>query len=588
MRSGPKRLTGLIAVAASALLAVAACGTSSKTTTNAASGDFSDCKANPNTCNSGTRVQGGTVVAIAEKTTPLFNVNDADASTFDLAQIMSTILPGPFDVNPDLTVTLNPDLMDSATQTSASPQTIVYKIKNAAVWSDGTPIDASDFTYAWKSQDGVAADCDPKQCVPASTAGYASIQSVTGSDNNKTVTVVFKTPFTDWRSLFGGLYPAHIATAQGGVGQGWMYFNANAPTWSGGPYILAPNGYVKDASYSFVPNPKWYGATKPTLDQLVYKIITDQTAEVPALQNGEVNVLYPQPDSDIVNQVNSISGVKSMLGLGLTWEHVDLNLKNAALGGATPDDPAKLALRTAIFTAIDRKAVLARTIGTFDPSVPLLGSHNLVPGQAGYKDFVTATGQGSGDIAKATSLLTAAGYKNVAAGQKLTDPSGNVVPALNFVYTTGNTNRATTAQLIQQSLAQLGITITIKPTDDLGGSLQNGTYDMIVFAWVGGPFPASGAYQLWTPKGGGDYDGFNNATATDDFNKAAASTDPAQALDLLNAADQLLTNDAVVLPMFQKPTFLAVNNNVVGIRDNATNAGPAYSQKGWGLTSVAQ
>jgi peptide/nickel transport system substrate-binding protein len=586
MRSGPKRLTGLVAVAAAALLAVAACGSGGGTTgSNKASGDFSDCKANPNTCNAGTRVGGGTMVAIAEKTVTGWNVNDANANTFDLAQMVSGLLPGAFLVSPDLSVSLNKDMMDSATLTSPSPQTVVYKIKPAAVWNDGTPIDAKDFIYAWKSEDGVASDCDPKLCVPASTSGYNLIQSVTGSDNDKTVTVVYKSPFTDWQSLFSGLYPAHVATAQGGVGQGWQYFNKNIPNFSGGPYIVAPNGYEKDASLTLVPNPKWYGAAKPTLAKLVYKIITDQTAEVPALQNGEVNYLYPQPNADMVSQVQGMTGVKSMLGKGLVWEHLDLQLANTALGGANPNDPAKLALRTAIFTAVNRKQILDRTIGTFDKDIDLLGSHNFVPGQAGYKDLVTATGQGSGDVAKAKSILTNAGYK---VGSTLVDPSGKPVPTFKIVYTVGNTNRQISAQLIQASLAQLGIKVNIVPTQDLGGSLQNGDYDMIIFAWVSSPFVASGAYQIWTINGGGDYNKFNDPTATKDFNDAAAQTDVTKANDLLNQADQILTNAAVVLPLFQKPTFLAVNNNVVGVRDNPTSAGPAYNNQEWGLSSLSQ
>ena len=42
---------------------------------------------------------------------------------------------------------------------------------------------------------------------------------------------------------------------------------------------------------------------------------------------------------------------------GLVWEHIDLNLRNSALGGPADADqtqPAKVALRQAMFTAFDR------------------------------------------------------------------------------------------------------------------------------------------------------------------------------------------------------------------------------------------
>src|SRR5664280_930961 len=49
----------------------------------------------------------------------------------------------------------------------------------------------------------------------ASTLGYRDVASVTGSNGRKTVTVVFSTPFTDWRVMFDHMVPAHIAMRVG-------------------------------------------------------------------------------------------------------------------------------------------------------------------------------------------------------------------------------------------------------------------------------------------------------------------------------------------------------------------------------------
>ena len=46
-------------------------------------------------------------------------------------------------------------------------------------------------------------------------SGYRPIKSMTGSDNGKTVTVVMKTPFADWQSMFGAAVPgAHRGAAR--------------------------------------------------------------------------------------------------------------------------------------------------------------------------------------------------------------------------------------------------------------------------------------------------------------------------------------------------------------------------------------
>jgi peptide/nickel transport system substrate-binding protein len=47
-----------------------------------------------------------------------------------------------------------------------------------------------------------------------------------------------------------------------------------------------------------------------------------------------------------------------------------------------------------------------------------------------------------------------------------------------------------------------------------------------------------------------------------------------------------MVDDAVVLPLFQKPTLLVVASNMVNIRDNATNQGPAYNVQEWGIKSA--
>ncbi|WP_406165756.1 hypothetical protein [Streptomyces sp. NBC_00996] len=44
--------------------------------------------------------------------------------------------------------------MTSATQTSTSPQTLVYKINPKASWNDGTAITADDFVYHWRTDNG--------------------------------------------------------------------------------------------------------------------------------------------------------------------------------------------------------------------------------------------------------------------------------------------------------------------------------------------------------------------------------------------------------------------------------------------------
>ncbi len=596
--------TTLVAAIAAAALAVTACsssgnggtknsssppapGTSAPSSSGSSSGggtqpsgtlgdhNFANCGTSPNDCNTGAVKKGGTVTYTIEKTITGWNLNNANSNTFDFAEVLDGVLPGAFTATPDLKPVLNTDVMVSATQdVKAGVQTLIYKIKPAAVWDDGKPVDFTDFKYAKDTSDGTTCP----DCGAASTAGYDQVKTMTSADGGKTVTVVMKQPYADWQSMFGTLYPAHIAAKNGGVSgaaglaKSFTWLDKNRPSYSAGPYKIT--GYQKDTSITETPNPKWYGAVKPSLDKLVFRIITDQTQEVPALSNNEVQAVYPQPSGDIVSTAKAVDGVQTYLGKGLTWEHLDLNTVNPVL-----KDPK---LRTAIFTAVSRDDIISRTVGQFVPGIKPLGSHMYVPGQPGYTDNVTSTGQGSGDVAKAKQILTDAGYTGV--GSALKNSAGKAIK-IRCAFTAGNTLRQQTCQILQSELQQIGVKVTPTPTDDLGGTLDKGNYDLIIFAWVGTPFVVAGAQQIWKLKGGADY-GKNNDPAMEKLiDQSATQTDPTKTQDLLNQADVKLTADAYVLPLFQKPTFLAAYQNIVNLRDNATSVGPPYNVQAWGIKS---
>jgi peptide/nickel transport system substrate-binding protein len=533
-------------------------------------GAFSNCAKQPTTCNAGKTKPGGSLTYVLEKTIPGWNQVFTNSNVFEVAEAEDGLLPGAYLAGSDLKPFLNTDLMVSAEQTKASPQTLVYKIKPNAVWDDGTPINFDDFKYLKDVSDGTTC---PK-CGAASSSGYNAIASMTPSDNGKTITVVMKTAFADWQSMFGALLPAHIAAKNGGtsgatgLNTSFQWFDKNVPTWSGGPMKIS--NYQKDTSITEVPNPKWYGKTKSTLDKLVFRIITDQTQEPTALQNNEVQAIYPQPNADLVTKTNQIQGINSYLGKGLVWEHFDFNEKNKFLKDKS--------LRQAIFTAISRKDIIARTVGQYVPGATALGNHMYVPGQPGYQDNVTSTGQGSGDLTKAKKLLTDAGYTGV--GSNLKDKAGQAV-TFRCTFSAGNANRQQECEIAQNTLKKLGINVTLKTTSDLS-ELGTGNFDMIVFAWVGTPFVVAGAQQIYELKGGADYGSNNNPAAEKDINDAAVSTDPATVQKLLNAADKKITDDAYSLPLYQKPTFLAARNNIVNIRDNATSSGPPVNVQEWG------
>ena len=581
------------AIAAAVALAGSAC--SSGKSNGAAPSSGTGGNVDKMTVNTATVKDGGKVTWTIEKTVQDWNPLTSNGNTFDYAQVTNGVYPDVYVPQPDYSLKLNADLMNGDPQvtdaTADQPQKIVYKIQQNAKWSDGTPITADDFIYLWQAQNGTNPNVDA-----ASTTGYSQVDSVVGSDNGKTVTVTFKKgqPFSDWKSLFTSLLPAHVAKQHGDVAASFTWLDANPPTVSGGPFEIAPGGVSADKSLiKTIRNPQYYG--KPAhLDEVDFRAITDSAQEPTALANNEVDGIYPQPQLDLVNRVKNISGVDYHINQGLVFEHIDLNMRNTALGGpndADQKDPAKVALRQAMFTAFDRQGLLNRTIKQFANNAKVLNNRMLMPGQPGYQDNVSSMYPEAGDLAKAKQILISAGYQGVGTG--LVAPGGKPVPPFSMRYTVGNQLRQDTCNLFAQAMKQLGITVNVTSTDALGKTLTQSDaqhqWDIIVFAWVATPFPNSANQPIYTTAKQGspqsNYGYYSNADVDKWLADAATNADEKVREDDLNKADAQVTKDAYTLPLYQKPTMIAYKNTLGNVRDNATQIGPTYNIQEWGFKS---
>ncbi|MFI6477074.1 ABC transporter family substrate-binding protein [Nonomuraea sp. NPDC050663] len=574
-----------VALTAVALLALSACaGQQTATPTRQASDKpeavsegFANCPSDPANCNKGERKQGGQIVYALEQGWNNWNINDGGGNLLYTAQALAPVNTGVFFANAKPEMTLNTDLMQSAELTD--PTTIVYKIRPEAVWNDGTPISGKDFEFVWKIANGK--DCDPAKCRPWTQSGYDQITSLEVGSDGKTVTAKLAKPFADWKGLFIAprLFPSHVAEKAVGaldneanLAKAVDFFGKTQPTWSAGPYKL--ESYKQGDSLVFVPNDKWFGAEKPSLERLIFKIITDVPQLPTALANREVNAIYPQPQVDMIKQLQADTNSNHYVGPGLGWEHFDINTSNTFLKDK--------ALRQAIFTAVDRQALIDKTVGQFAPGITPLNNYNLFEGVSPhYKDVITATGAGQGKIDEAKKILTDAGYK--IEGENLITPDGKPVPEFRTRYTNGNAVRKTMVEALAEQVRPLGVKIRVQPTDDLSGTLIGGDFDIIIFGWTGTLQTFSSAQQNWGSKSASNFSKYGTADIDKLLAEAATTPDEASASATLNQALEQFAQGYAVLPLYLKPTTIAVNKDVVNVRNNPTGQAPVYNTQEWGL-----
>jgi peptide/nickel transport system substrate-binding protein len=567
-----RKTAALAAVAIAALLASCASpqaeqsGGSAAGTAGLVSGDL-------NTVNTAeVQTDTGEMVFAIEKTITNWNTLTAAGDISEGVWVTNALYPSVFVIQPDAsTIEMNTDLMESAEVVGQDPTVVEYVINPDAVWSDGVPITGDDFIYQWQALN--TRDCP--DCSTHDTDGLDKVASIDQSEDGKTVTVTYDSNYSEWQRPFGRLLPAHIAAEQGDVYTSFSeYFVDTVPTFSGGPFIITD--FEEGVSITLEPNPEWYGEG-PNLQKLTFRMITDTQQTPIALQNKEIQAMYPQPQVDLMTQVQDMEqlGVAYQTNQSMVMEALMFNHSNSFLA-----DPV---LREAIATAVNSQEVIDKTVGQFSETVTPLGSVMIMQQQAGYENKTDAYGYGSGDLEAAKALLEEAGY-TVSDGA-LIAPSGEPVPPLRAVYSVGNAVRESTMQIVAAAADQLGITLALETTDALGDSLAESSpygYDLLVVGFTGSPFLASNAFKRFTTGTGYNLN-YSSPEVDALVDEALAATSQDEAVELINEADDIVVRDLLMMPLYQKPSLLAYYSEYGNIRDNPTISGPSYNMSQWGL-----
>jgi len=528
----------------------------------------------------GTVKSGGTLTFALDEDLAGFNVLYANDNEFVLQEILDQVWPMIWVVQPNLTPKLNTDVVTSAAVVKSNPQTVVYKINPKATWSDGTPISAADFIYNWQAQSGSPKykDVGGKAFLPAGTAGYNQITSVTSSNGGKTATVVFGKPFGDWKALFWPLIPAHIAKKVG-FNNGFQTFGS-AVKVSGGPYQI--QSYSKGSTLVETRNPHYWG-TPGKLSKIVFRFILDDSQQPPAIQNGEANIVNPALAAlSFYDSVKSISNFNTTVDPGLEFQHLDFNEANPYL--------AKASVRHAIAYGTNRQQMVSRIVSPMDPKIKPLNNRIWMATQPQYKD--TSAGYGAYDPAKAKAELKTAGMTMGSDGyfQPSFGPEKGQDFTLSVSTTSGVPVRSQIEQLFQASMKNIGVKINIKNYDAntlFGTVLPKGEFDISEFAWVLSPFASANQsnYCSYTNTGvcGSNWDHYANPAVDSLFTKALATINPAQSAPMYNQIDGILWKDMVTLPLFQQPQLFGWSTTYGNLIPNTSSIGIPWNANLWGL-----
>jgi peptide/nickel transport system substrate-binding protein len=542
--------------------------------------------------------------------------------------VMEQVWPQPFVTDPSFTVETS-GLLESAEVQSVSPLTVVYVINADAVWSDGVPIGAADFIYAWHEHLSESAALPDSGLV----AGYRDIASVVGSDGGRTVTVTFSRPFSQWQSLFANLVPAHIA-ARYGWSAGFARFS-RARLISGGPFEVT--SYSPGRELVLSRNPRYWG-TPAHVAHIRFVVERSERALVAGLQSGalsvaEVNASQPQLDALGNAALGSTSGDSVRTdGQPERSSHPGL-----AWSGATSseiwqlcfnfEDPltSEIAVRRGIEHGLDRSEIVADSEDLVHPRIRVAISRLTLAGES-----TSPSSSGTSPViqqapvlyepAVARHFFRSAGYMPGEGGYLRLDGIGGPL-TVSLLEPSNDWPVDQAGQVIQAQLRSIGLTVRIQKRPlrkMLSRLLPRGSYQLALAPFEVSPTeatvapeysdpvlpprtPSSGAlrsgHQRWTTKvelgtdpgavaAGAvtrDISGVEDHGINRRFAQALGELNPPAATTYLQKAEAVMWNQVVTIPLFQPGFDLVRSVRIDNVSESPTWAGLMWDAEDWAI-----
>jgi peptide/nickel transport system substrate-binding protein len=294
--------------------------------------------------------------------------------------------------------------------------------------------------------------------------------------------------------------------------------------------------------------------------------------QVQALQNGEVDVISPQPDVDIATQIEGLQNTESYIGFDYLYEHLDFNFNEGPFADS-------LALRQAFALCTPRQQIVENLIQPVDEDAEVLDTRNVQPGIAGYEEALAAVQDqvdefGTQDIDRARQIL------------EQEDAVGTTVR----LATLDNPRRNNAGQLIQDACNEAGFDVQFSSALDFfdrGGDLQQNNFDVAMFAWASSPLRSTWNSTFrtpvaCTPDGKANNNGCYSSEEMDQLLADVVRTsDEQEAVDLTAQVEVLAWEDMITLPLYAHPAIDAWNPRVQNVVPNPSQNGIVWNADEW-------
>jgi oligopeptide transport system substrate-binding protein len=407
---------------------------------------------------------------------------------------------------------------------------ITYKLRDNAVWSDGTKITAQTVVDSWLRELNPETAGEYAYMITDFVKGAAEYNADEGKPEDVAIKAVDERTFTvelNGPTPFFAEVTAHYAYAIVPMhviakhGDAWI----NQENFVGnGPFTLKE--WLPKERLVVEKNPKYWDAKNIALKSITFLPINDNSAAYQMFKEETVDWITAIP-VDMMDEIKLSPNYRPAAEYATYY--FNYNVTRA------PFDDVRV--RKALAMAIDKKAIAEKV--TKGGEVP---TDAMVPSSTGY----TATKGNGYDIAAAKALLAEAGY-----------PDGKGFPEVTVLYNTSERHKAVCEFIQQQWKDNLGISVNLINKEwQLFLQDRQKTHDFQVAraGWIADYLDPSTFLYMYKSTSGNNDGLYKNPEFDRLLELAATQSGDARMKTLMDAEKIMIDMDQAAIPIYHYST----------------------------------
>ena len=487
--------------------------------------------------------EGGEVVVGILADISTFNEYQSLGDAYEM-QVMDLLFPGLMIEQPDWEEhppTFLPALA-SSWETSADRRVITFHLRPDARWSDGEPVTADDVRFTFEVQR------DERISAPGLEI-KRFIEAVDVVDPH-TVRFTFSRvyPYQLMDANDGHIIPKH---AWGSVPlERWESTDFGAILVTSGPFRVA--SHARQQTLVLERDPLWWGAPRPHLGRLVFRVIPDSGGQLAQLLAGHLDLVEVVPPRE-AGRIAAHPDLELLRLPGRNWGFVAWNNRRPAF--------ADRDTRRALSLAINRAAL----VGSVYHGYARVGCGPVLASMWAFNRRLEPL---PFDPAAARDLLAKAGWRDGDADGTL-ERAGRRFE-FDLLLPAGNNLRRDMALLIQADLARIGVRCRPREVEStaLLAMLDSGDFDAALTAYTEGTkVELAGVWETPSAEAGSyNFAGYSNPQVDRLIAEADAAGDFRAAQPILDRIQELIVADQPVTFLYESDKLVAINRRIRGAR----------------------